>query len=758
VNDLKTSTHALISIGYAAGVALLIGPMKIGQGLTDPLIYVSAIIGGELIDIIDHPLYHLVYQKQNSVAINTRRVFQQEGLQGLIKHYKSIEDKREIKGLLLHNIYALFIFSLLCIVLALFLPGPIYLFVGAGAFLLHMISDTIGDYLILGHIDNWLCVLPQKVIDICGRIGQKLIFIIILFGVIIQISLFSVSFRWAWQLHYATTISNAFWEMKSYSLVQDLSAFSWGNISYIPLIILFFYHLNIVAISLAAAQKYRRELGGKIGSVPFSIGSMREFFLFLFGKRKSFENVYLRMQADQGPWIVFLTSLIVIVLMAMTWIFGPSYLWGETTHVVFLVTPIFLALLFGTMLHTTVGEFGGVWGVFIAWILNYLLSCWNLQNLWDVRLGYQLFIAALVAWVMGLSGGIVLKGQTRMSQIVFAIQMKCTEENGCWSGNLLNIVRESLNFGYSRAQKQLYGVRQRQKFLIDLPSNLVVTPYQGSPILGEEVLHLQAQDYYVPIFQELCYVLCDNRLTSTSQKIGDYGFISAMPRQRRMDSDISKGDMYLDGNVYRWVKNKNEIELPSAVDPSVSQGGAPYYYSLYKTYGELFDQLVTKKGTFRTDIFIYGSETDTLTIVGLTCEYTSTKEYATVEAEIYASETYNRLLQLMQKESGLDVVSRFMSRLYFPRISFWDVDLAQGIDTLAGVPPISGPFSRQDIELIRKSLEKLPDQRLIPSATADLRKKLGILGVQYATTSLISFLPFTDKIIYFLQIVIGEIF
>ena len=123
----------------------------------------------------------------------------------------------------------LFIFSLLCIVLALFLPGPIYLFVGAGAFLLHMISDTIGDYLILGHIDNWLCVLPQKVIDICGRIGQKLIFIIILFGVIIQISLFSVSFRWAWQLHYATTISNAFWEMKAYSLVQDLSAFSWGN-------------------------------------------------------------------------------------------------------------------------------------------------------------------------------------------------------------------------------------------------------------------------------------------------------------------------------------------------------------------------------------------------------------------------------------------------------------------------------------------------------------------------------------------------
>jgi len=730
--------------------------MKLGQGITDPLIYVAALIGGELIDVIDHPLFHLVYQRQNRIAIDTRHTLFNRGFKELIAHYSEIEDRREIKGLILHNVYALLLMAILCLIFALFLPGRIYFFVGTGAFLLHMICDTVGDYLILGHIDNWLWVIPQRVVDFCGRMGYGLVFIIILCGVLIQIGLITISFRWAWQLGSVSLGSPI--EQGTYTLVSDLRAFSWTNLSYIPLLILFFYHLNIVALSMASAQKYRRELGRKKGVVPFSIGSMKELFLFIVGKRKNFEKVYLRMQADQGPWIVFLISLIVISLMVMTWVWGPSYLWPDTSHMFFLITPVFLALLFGTMLHTTIGEFGGVWGVFIAWILNYLLSSWGLQDLWDVRLGYQLFIAALIAWVMGLSGGIILKGQTRMSQVVYAIQLKCSQDNNCWTANLLDIIRNSLHLGYSSARKQLFGINPRKTFLVDLPSSLVITPYQGRPVLGEETLHLQAQDKYVPILQELCYVLCNNRLTSTSKSIGDYGYMSAMPRQRRIDSDSSRGDMYLDGNVYRWVRNNNEIELPSAIDSSISRGISPYYYSLFKTFGELFDQFVTKQGTFRSDVFIYWDETDILTIVGLTCEYTSTKEYATVEAEIYASETYNQLLKFIEKESGLDITGKYMTRLFFPRISFWDVDLACSIDTLAGVPPVDGTLSHHDIDLIRKSLDQLPDQHIIPNATSDLRKKLGVLCTQYLATGIIGLLPFSEKILNILQFVIGEVF
>ena len=70
---------------------------------------------------------------------------------------------------------------------------------------------------------------------------------------------------------------------------------------------------------------------------------------------------------------------------------------------------MFLALLFGTIIHTTVGELGAVWGVLLAIILNLILARLGLQALWDVSLGYWLFAAAIGAWLLALLGGIVLQ-------------------------------------------------------------------------------------------------------------------------------------------------------------------------------------------------------------------------------------------------------------------------------------------------------------------------------------------------------------
>jgi len=48
---MRTHQHALISLGYAGGLALLAS-----RGLSDPGIYLAALIGGEILDFIDHPL------------------------------------------------------------------------------------------------------------------------------------------------------------------------------------------------------------------------------------------------------------------------------------------------------------------------------------------------------------------------------------------------------------------------------------------------------------------------------------------------------------------------------------------------------------------------------------------------------------------------------------------------------------------------------------------------------------------------------
>ncbi len=63
---MKPHEHILISLGYVTSVAFLAG-----RGFNDPLIYVSAVIGGEIIDFIDHPLYQLVYQR-NATHVKDR--------------------------------------------------------------------------------------------------------------------------------------------------------------------------------------------------------------------------------------------------------------------------------------------------------------------------------------------------------------------------------------------------------------------------------------------------------------------------------------------------------------------------------------------------------------------------------------------------------------------------------------------------------------------------------------------------------------
>lgn len=428
---MKTHEHAIISLGYAAIVSA-----STGQGLGSWEIYLAAVIGGEIIDFIDHPLYHLVYNRNEPHVVEARKIFRKQGFKAAVSYLNDVEEKRKFKGLLLHNVYSLSFFALLAIVATLFLSGQTYFFVGLGAFLLHMFTDLWGDFKRLGHIDNWLWVFKRRTIDLFGRMDQqKLVTYILVWVIFTQIAFALITIRWAWQLVHSTSIG----------LVYETQLHNIELLAYVPLAILFIYHLNIIGIWVANIHKYKLEIENP-ENVRFSIGSFAFVKNLMRRKvqwnRQNFERTYLRMQADQAVWTIFLVILIAFVLTALSWFLGASSQWANEQRVFFILIPVFLALLFGTMIHTTVGEFGGVWGVLLAILVNLFLGRLGLQEIWEVNLGYWLFGAAIGAWVLGLLGGIILKGQSRMSVVVFSIKFEPTSiNNSFWLEDVLLLPR-----------------------------------------------------------------------------------------------------------------------------------------------------------------------------------------------------------------------------------------------------------------------------------------------------------------------------
>jgi len=744
---MKIHEHAIISLGYAAGVSLLAG-----EGFGNWGIYIAALIGGEIIDFIDHPLYHLVYNRNEPHVKEARKIFKEEGLKSAIKYLNEVEDDRKFKGLLLHNVYSISILAIFCIFATFLLPAPIYFFVGVGAFFLHMVTDLFGDYKILGHVDNWLWVLSERNLDYLGRKGQKLVRIVLGWGFIIQIGFILVTIRWAWQLdqslpsgqlHDVVNSAKTFRETLSIAFTKDPSLFF-----YIILGGLALHHINLIATVVANVHKYKLEMVNPENAVPFSLGSIRALVEFIRGKvprnRQNFERVYLRIQADQAVWIVFLTLLITTVLMVLPLFLGNPNTWGSGNSriVVFVLTPVFLALLFGTMIHTTVGELGGVWGVMLAIFVNLIVSQLGLLDMWSQNLSAWLTVAAIGSWIFGLLGGIVLRGQNRMSLTAFSIMIEPrTKDNDEWLQDILSIVRKGLSDGYSHMHEIFHGPSKGITFVSMPSTDLMLTPYSGKPVLGEKLLHLRACDKYVPILRTYSYALCENRLTSTSKNIGKYGILPIMPRQRTIGKSASKGEMHLEGNEYHWQSNKRPLKLISAGSKNTDTKD-DYHWQVHKSWSEFLDHMVTRGETIQTDIFIFPKEDDDeiITVCGITREYTSTKAYATVEAEAYSGTVIDEICELSKKNKNIKIAKFASTRLFYPRTSFFDIDMVDWVEKEAVLPTESGGFQRDDLSYIQRTISQLPDKKLVLNATADFRKKLSILGVQYVLTLIVGYL------------------
>jgi hypothetical protein len=726
---MKTHEHALISVGYAAGIALISQGISapFGQGLTDPMIYVAALVGGEIIDFLDHPLYHLVYQRNEPHVAQARKVFFEKGFKAAAAYLNNVEDDRKFKGLLLHNVYSLSIVAVLALLLSIFLNAPVYWFIGLGAFFLHMLTDVYGDFKVLGHADNWLWVLSDQTLKKLGKLGSGLLNFVLAWGALVLLAFLVIGFRIGWQLGLPPG------ELETSLLHAVRNASDWSWLAYVPLMSLSAYHLALMTLGIGAYHKYKLEVGRqeKI-STASKIDSLKYLFSLARGKtprnRRNLEIAVLKMQAEQEIWIIFCAGLIVAALTAFTilgWTTPDNYL-------ILILPPIFLALLFGTFIHTTIGEFGGVLGVLFAWLFNLLLGALNPGFAWAIEQGYTVFIAAISAWVMGLLGGILLKGQSRMSLVAFSLHIKKRpgNTNDDWVKNVLHSCRTGLDKGYSTAHVQLYSNRPAKSFLKQETAEMMVAPYLGNPILGSDYYHLEADDAYIPLLRELEYVLCDNKLASHleySRKL-----YPVMPRHRKIGNP-DNGDMFWKNGKYSWSSKHRTLELVSAAPSIHLPEAAEQTWLLSKTQAEVLDHLVTKRSGFRTDLFVYPStdDQDSVIVCGIVREYTSTKEYATVEAEAYAGNVLMALKAQFGKQDAIEIVEDVSARLFYPRTSFYDHALLNWAENIAVLSSDQAGFPRKDMTFLRKSLDALPAKNLISSATANLRNKLIVLAGEY---------------------------
>ncbi len=285
----------------------------------------------------------------------------------------------------------------------------------------------------------------------------------------------------------------------------------------------------------------------------------------------------------------------------------------------------------------------------------------------------------------------------------------------------------------------------------------MVAPYAGNPILGTDYHHIEADDAYMPMWRELEYVLCENKLTIASDH--STKLFPVMPRYRSIGK-ADEGDLYWEKGIYHWRSTRRPLSLLStelAFDISLSNENT---WLLSKTRSEVLDHLVTRRSGIHTDIFIHQpmDQRDDIVICGVTRDHTSTKEYATVESEVYAGNILDTLKRKTQNLGFINIVQVASARLFYPRISFFDTELIKWAETSAVLPSDYAGFTKKNFSILRHSLDALPVKNLLPSATANLPQKFLVLAIEYSIAAIVSVINLDPNIVNIIKNIFGTIF
>jgi hypothetical protein len=680
---MRTHEHAMVSMMYVFSSSLLFGSV-----CSDPYWYAVAVVGGEVIDVIDHPLHFLVYGRNQPHVLKSKSIFKQEydeylknsansstnkvlrlfeslllrfraaifAISSVIKYLDAVEDRREIKGLLLHNVLVLVAMSLACLLISVLFPVSVEILVFLGSFLLHMICDILGDIWTVGHFSNWLSIIPKRWHSLFNGRPRRFLSYALPINLVVFSSFFLVSIRWSTQLSGEISNEGLFFILfKQPRLVVVL--FLIGLVVYIVWLML---------VLVLLLRKYNIEFGR--GRVVFFQRSISILLKRLFRSREGdlSRNIYLKIRSDILSWAVFGSVLTATILILLD-------LLGLSNDFLIFFIPFSSSIIFGSMIHTSVGEFSGVLGVTTALLVNSILSKIGYQDAWSQDRAILLFVSAVAAWSMGLIGGLFFRGKEKMSVVVcsFEVYADSIISKG-FVYDFFEKLENAVRNGYSKAHSLLQ--KTDCNITLNRLDHSALALFSDKQVAMTSRIHWRISSGYSPLLRELEYLFCDNLMVCSSQESDCSHPIPVMPKTRVGRTTVDP-EMIRSGSVYNWYYRGESLRFDTLVencDQGIEKG-------LSKLGGEFLDNLVTLQVKIVTDLYI-SSQSNSLICTFLVREATSSKEYATVEAELYLAAVIDELKRSLSTEPVR--IELFSSRIVFPSLSIFDYEVVEDKNVL----------------------------------------------------------------------------
>jgi hypothetical protein len=396
------------------------------------------------------------------------------------------------------------------------------------------------------------------------------------------------------------------------------------------------------------------------------------------------------------------------------------------------VIPISITLFFGIFIHTTIGELGGSRGVLLTFIILIFLNRLGVNTEWFESHIVTLPIVLISSWVMGLLGGIVLRGKIRMSFSVFMIRCKLKQQPGTIKYLWESIINKSLNRAYKKTHTFLFGNTTNKMNLSTSLSSPWIFPFLGGSFRLDHIYHANIKDTYIALLREAKYLFCDN-LRGKNIKNFSLGLLPIMPRYRIPNSSSYPSSMNLSRKgEYKWYSQKRELKFKATPSRFIPELSDEELHSLTKTWSEFVDNLVTQNSTIQTDLFLnkFHNGDDEYFICGITRESTSTKEFSTVESETYSCAVLTELLSMIKKEDWILDIEYDLARVIYPSLSYFDNELIDGYNINSHLSLDQSEFFKKYQNPLELFFEELPNEGFLQSPLSKFWKKSIIWGVE----------------------------
>jgi hypothetical protein len=584
--------HAAVSVAATFTVAW-------AAGVSPPWSVVGwTVLGGTLIDVIDHPLYQLTYGRRQGILADAWRTVRRDGLRRGLAVIMQAEDSRTFDRLFLHNVNGLIASLAASAVIAIFWPVPGLLAVAFG-WLLHMLSDITWDFKNVGHARNWFSRRampwkPDSPTAVWLARNWYLVWGLIIFAVGVVGLRLAVALRTAAHLPRVGALGHltALMVLLITGQLVGLATAVWRH-----------------SVSMRAATGARPALAIRWPAPedPSWAASRR------LAAARIFRHDHLILAGC-------LAGTMAAVLIIWTWLRPGLFIHQhQAPAAVVLAVPLGLMICAGVFGHTSAAAVGGLLGVVISVIGERLLSHAGLIRAWGSPTALGIVAAGLAAWVFSLLLG-RWSGRIQASSMLVAVTPAARSPRDTLSPGLDEpggVGIEELDAVFRKACQEALGGRPTwaaptwpQAADTDFWG---VTPSRDVLVFTDEVrVRLRASHRPRCVEDDAVFhqTFCN---PSESQP----------PLMPRSWAGASAPHARVDSGKLGWVGSYQGPALDTA---------RPDGTTLHKTLSEITDNLLTRQSDLIVDVCRIRDDRGSLFAV-ISREQTSTKSYGTPQAE-----------------------------------------------------------------------------------------------------------------------------